>query len=241
MTYAHRDLQLTFEPGNGWAHFVLYTEPTRGIAGGGFNATASFERITPYVKEWLGRLERCEPNSLHTTLVRSDKIPELFHPCVHEDGNSPSAVGGSGCMCYQTFYDPEFGFPVVANHYRTVSGNIETWKYLTYTPLELRQGDTFGALIIDGRHFWVRTGEGLLALLPEANGHGYGVGYGGGGPHQLALYIGQLIDSDGRETAAHAHRHDQEPDPQIMAWVSSQEATRRQELTLNELKRIQAG
>ncbi|WP_240677106.1 hypothetical protein [Actinacidiphila soli] len=242
MSYKQRDLKVTYEPHKGWAHFVLYTEPEHGIAAGGLNATASFERQTPYVREWLGRLQRCEPNALHATLVENRKIPDLFHPCVYDDKDSPSAVGGSGCVCYQTSYDPEFGLPVVEHHYRTVGGNIENWTYFTYAPLDLRPDDTFASLIIDQRHlFWVRTADGVLSLLPEENGRGYGVGYGGGGPAELAQYIQKLIDSNGQDTAAGASRYDDSADPQIHAWVSSEAATGSQELTLDDLKRIQRG
>jgi len=129
MSRQRRDLKLVYEPDEGWAHFVLYTEPTRGAVASAFNATVAVERETPYSREWLGRLERCEPNTLHTTLVSSDKIPNLFHPCVYEDKDSPGAIAGSGCVCLQPWYDPEFGLPVVADHYRTVGGAIERWKY----------------------------------------------------------------------------------------------------------------
>lgn len=242
MSYRPRDLNLAYEPAKGWAHFVLYTEPRHGVAYGALNGTASIEQVTPYVREWLGRLQRCEPNALHTTLVPADKIPDLFHPCVYDDKDSPSAVGGSGCVCHQTFLDPEFGLPVVAEHYRTVSGNIDSWKYLTYTPLDLRPQDSFASLALAGDQFWARTTGGLLVLLPEEHGHGYGVGYSGGGPYELAGYISRLVESGGKDTAADSLRRSSDaPDPRILAWVSSQAAKRPQELTLEGLKRIQQG
>ncbi|MDX5562725.1 hypothetical protein PYK79_03590 [Streptomyces sp. ID05-04B] len=62
--------------------------------------------MTPHFQEWLSRLERCEPNAMHCTLVAPTKIPSLFHPCVTEDKNSPTAISGSGCTCRRAFYDP---------------------------------------------------------------------------------------------------------------------------------------
>ncbi|MER5698408.1 hypothetical protein ACWDBO_45170 [Streptomyces mirabilis] len=89
----------------------------------------SIERESPYVQEWLGRLQPCEPNTLYTTLVESDKIASVFHPCADDDKDSPSAVGRSGGPCFKSFTDPDFGLPVVAHHYRTVGGNIDQWTY----------------------------------------------------------------------------------------------------------------
>ncbi|WP_327425712.1 hypothetical protein OG612_42430 (plasmid) [Streptomyces sp. NBC_01527] len=239
MSYEHRDLNLIYEPDKSWAHFVLYTEPNLGVTSAALNGTVSIESETPHVREWVDRLQPCEPNPLHTTLVPNRKILDLFQPCVHDDKDSPSAVGGSGCVCYQTFSDPEFGLPVVADHYRTRSGNTETWKYHTYAPLDLRTDDTFASLILEPGRFWIRTAAGLLSLLPEEDGRGYGVGYGGGGPHELARYIDQLIDSDGRTTSAAGLRpRDSRPDPQVLAWVSSKEATGHHELSLDDLKKI---
>ncbi|MGW4784971.1 hypothetical protein [Streptomyces sp. NPDC004230] len=242
MSYKPRDLQPVYDPNKGWAHFVLYTEPSLGIASAALNATASIEHASPYIQEWLDRLQPIEPNALHTTLVPAHKIPNLFHPCVYDDKDSPSAVGRSGCVCYRTFMDPEFGLPVVAHHYRTVGGNIEKWTHYAYTPLDLRPNDTFARLIIDARHlFWIRTTDGVLSLLPEEEGRGYGTGYGGGGPTELARYITKLLETDAESTAAGALRYMERPDPKVLAWVSSEEATRRQELTLEDLRRIQRG
>ena len=83
------------------------------------------------------------------------------------------------------------------------------------------------------------AGDQDLLLLPEENGRGYGVGYGGRGPHELARYINQLIDSDGRNTSAASLRpRDSRPDQEVLAWVSSKEATGRHKLSLDNLKRI---
>ncbi|WP_328760518.1 hypothetical protein [Streptomyces sp. NBC_00271] len=244
MSYQPRDLQPVYDPAAGYTHFVLYTEPKYGTVGAAWNGTVSIERESPYVQEWLGRLQPCEPNTLHTTLVESDKIASLFHPGVDDDKDSPSAVGGSGCLCFKSFMDPEFGLPVVAHHYRTVGGNIDQWTYKAYAPLDLRPDDEFYRLIIDRTGcFWIRTRDGLLSLLPEENGRGYGTGYGGGGPTELAQYITRLLDSGGEDTAAagDGRRHDDQPDPNILAWVSSKDATRTQELTFKELAAIQRG
>ncbi|MFE2431908.1 hypothetical protein ACFXJ5_34940 [Streptomyces sp. NPDC059373] len=119
--------------------------------------------------------------------MTADKIPSLFHACVKDDTYSPSAVGGSGCVCYRTFMDPEFALTVVAHHHRTVSGNVDRWTYNTYAPLDLRPNDEFARLIIDrAGPFWVRTANGLLSFLPEEQARGYNIGYGGGGPAELA-------------------------------------------------------
>ncbi len=120
----------------------------------------------------------------------------------------------------------------MTHHYRTVSGNIESRKYLTYTPLNMRFGDAFAALIIgQAGHLWIRTAAGLLSFLLEENGHGYG----GGGPTEFARYVSRLIASGGQDTAAGSGRYDR-PDPQILAWASSEKAKRPQELTLQVLR-----
>lgn len=80
-----------------------------------------------------------------------------------------------------------------------------------------------------------------MSLLPETRAGGYGTGYGGGGPTELAQYITRVIASDGEDTAAKGGRYDDRPDPQILKWVSSEAATRTQELTLKDLKAIQRG
>ncbi|MFJ9461619.1 hypothetical protein ACIRST_41930 [Kitasatospora sp. NPDC101447] len=233
-----RQPELKLSYGGGWQHFVLYTEPGMGAAMSGLNGTVSVERDSRYTQEWLRRLVPCEPNPLHTLLVGNDTIPKLFHPCVYTDPESPSAVGGSGCVCYQTFYDPEYGLPVVADHYRTVSGNIETWTRTTYAPYALREEDSFASFIIDGGDlFWLRTRAGILSLLPESRS-GYGIGYGGGGPTQLASYIQQLLDTDGQNTTAQSGWGN--ADKQILDWArdpANKNLT--QELTLQDLRRIQ--
>ncbi|MEV5704867.1 hypothetical protein [Actinoallomurus sp. NPDC052274] len=240
MTYTRGDLNLT-DPDRGYVHFVLYAEPDKGAVSA-INASISVEKRTPLAREWFDRLERIEPNALHTTLVSPGDISKLFHACVYEDKDSPAAVGGSGCTCFQTFYDPEFRLPVIGNHFRTVSGNIETWTYNTYAPLDLRPNDRFGSLIIDYRSsgstdFWIRTTDGLLSFLPEQEGHGYGIGYGGGGPGALAQYVQQLIASDGQDTAAINNRSSQ-VDDRISSWAYSATNARSQELTLPDLRRI---
>lgn len=243
MSYKHRELQITYTPGKGWYNFVLYVEPKLGFASTSLNAAFSLERPTACVDEWRGRLQRCEPNALHTTLVESRTIPDLFHPCVDEDPDSPSAIGGKGCVCYQTWYDPEFGLPVVAHHHRTVRGRTDQWKYLTYAPLELRPDDTFASFVIDHGYFWIRTTEGVLSILPQKEGRGYGMGYGGGGPYELARYLQKLIDSDGQDTAAGSGSPAavSQPDRRLVEWVTSDDVAWSQELTLKDLKKIRHG
>ncbi|MBU3870032.1 hypothetical protein KN815_40080 [Streptomyces sp. 4503] len=175
MTYTHSELNLT-DPTKGYAYFVLYTEPRISVAGAAWNATVNVERPTPYVQEWLDRLQRCEPNALHTTLVQSREITKLFHPCVDEDKASPSALG-DGCTCFRTFVDPIFGMPVVGQHFRTARGNNDRWTYTTYAPLDLRPDDVVASVVIDrGGLFWARTNDGVLAVLSMLESYGYGPG-----------------------------------------------------------------
>ncbi|MFH8736793.1 hypothetical protein [Streptomyces sp. NPDC017964] len=243
MSYQQPDLTVVYEPTNSWCHFVLYAEPGRGAVGAGLNANVSIEQMTPYAREWVRRLQRCRPDPLHTTLVAPRDIPDLFHPCVHEDKNSPAAIAGDGCTCKQTWTDPEYGFPVVAEHFRTVSGNIETWKYRSYAPLDLRTQDKFSSLIVDPLGmFWIRTEAGVLSLLPEGQGRGYGVGYGGGGPSEFARYVQKLIESNGQDMGVcNGYADDSKLDSAILAWAQSKAANRRQELTLPDLRKIQQG
>ncbi|MEU9837289.1 hypothetical protein AB0D67_37630 [Streptosporangium sp. NPDC048047] len=238
MNAMHPDLNLT-DPRKGYTHFVLYTEPSIGIAGAAWNATLSIERHSPYVQEWLSRLERCEPNPLHATLVDNQEIPKLFHRCVDEDKDSPSAIKGVGCTCRRTWYDMEFGLPVVGRHFRGSGGVNDRWTYTTYTPLDLRPSDVFSSVVIDHGLFWVRTAAGVLSFLPQRERRGYGAGpdSGTGGSTAFAAYLQQLVDSDGRNTAASVHPSD-DLDPRIHAWVRSEAAGQRQELTLRDLEAI---
>ncbi|WP_345680520.1 hypothetical protein [Yinghuangia aomiensis] len=240
------DLQLAYEPREEWAHFVLHIEPEGGHVASAFNRALSFEeRDSPYVHEWLGRLRSCEPTALHCALVEKAKIPRLFHPCVYDDKDSPAAVQRSGCTCRQTWYDPEFGLPVVGEHYRTVGGAIETWTYLTYTPLALRANDTFEALIVDAQagQYWIRTGDGILALAPQDRLRGFNIGYGGGGPTELARYIQRIVASRGRDTGVDVTRRHRDADlpRHIHDWVSNKAAAVTAELTLEDLAAIQRG
>ncbi|MFF4531624.1 hypothetical protein ACFY1P_20425 [Streptomyces sp. NPDC001407] len=240
MTYEPHDLNLT-DPTKGSLDFILYTEARLGIASASLNAEVSIETRTPHAEEWLSRLVRCEPNAMHCTLVEQEKIPALFHPCVKEDNNSPSAVSGSGCVCRRTLFDPEFGLPVVGKHFKHVGeGGTDQWTYQTYAPLDLRPEDTFSRFIVGRGLFWARTEKGLLSILPQRNALGYNIGYSGGGPHALAAYLTQVADTDGQNTAAgtlneHAH-------PAILDWTQSSTADRGvNELTLHDLKAMQRG
>ena len=238
MSFKQPDLTLTFSPRKGYAHFVVYIEPSDGTVDSSLNASVSLERESRYIREWRDRLQRCEPNALHTLLVDSRKIPELFHPCVDDDKDSPAAANETDCFCYQTWTDPELGLPVVAQHAR--AGRDDTWMYYTFAPLDLRPEDTFASLIFDhGELFWIRTTNGLLSLLPEQRARGYNVGYSGGGPNELAHYIQKLIDTDGQDTAAGTDGTS--ADERVRAWVSSKDAARTRELTLDDLRRIQRG
>lgn len=242
MSFEPVDLNLT-DPEKGYLHFVLYTEARLGIASSSLNAKLDIEAsqtVTPHFQEWLSRLERCEPNAMHCTLVEPTKIPALFHPCVAEDKDSLSAIGGSGCVCRQTFYDPEFGLPVVGEHFKHVgTGGTDQWSYKTYAPLELRPDDIFSSFITGRSLFWARTDKGLLSILPQKNAHGYNIGYNGGGPHALAAYLTQVATTDGQRTTAGAQYEDAQP--AILAWTQSKAADRgTNELSLSDLQAMMA-
>ncbi|MFJ6769952.1 hypothetical protein ACIQOV_03045, partial [Kitasatospora sp. NPDC091257] len=174
---------------------------------------------------------------LHALLVTNQEMPRLFHPCVDEDAASSSAVSGSGCVCRRTFTDPEFGTPVVAEHYRTVGRGTDRWTYQTLSPVSLRDGESVTTLVIDRGTFWTRTSRGVLSLIPTHRANGYNVGYSGGGPRALAAYIQQLVDSDGKDTAALGPGRGI-PSQGALAFTKSEAAKRTQELTLNQLKTL---
>ncbi|MCX5207625.1 hypothetical protein OG897_40250 [Streptomyces sp. NBC_00237] len=238
MTYEARDLNLT-DPTQSYLHFVLYTQVQNGIASSTLNAELEIDAqqtVTPHFQEWLNRLVRCEPSAMHCTLVAPTKIPALFHPCVTEDENSPSAINGSGCICRRTFYDPEFGLPVVAEHFKHVgTGGTDQWSYKTYAPLELRPDDIFSRFHTGRSLFWARTDKGDLSILPQRHGMGYNLGYNGGGPHALAAYLTQIARNDGGTTPAGVPYEDAHP--AILAWTQSKAADRgTNELSLSDLQ-----
>ncbi|MFG3429422.1 hypothetical protein [Streptomyces californicus] len=238
MTFEPRDLNLA-DPQKGFLHFVLYTEARLGVAASSLNAELDIEpyqTITPLFQEWLNRLERCEPNALHCTLVSPDKIPTLFHPCATEDKNSAAALGSAGCRCQRTFYDPDFGLPVVGTHSKANDADgPDRWSYTTYAPLELRPGDTFRSFITSRGLFWARTDKGLLSFLPQKHGMGYNLGYSGGGPNALAAYLTRIAENDGRPTPAGAPYEDAHP--ALVAWTKGSAAERgTNELTLHDLQ-----
>lgn len=242
MTYEARDLNLT-DPTKSYLHFVLYTQAQNGTASSTLNAELKIEApqtVTPHFQEWLGRLVRCEPNAMHCTLVEPTKIPTLFHPCVTEDKNSPSAINGSGCVCRRTFYDPEFGLPVVGEHFKhTGTGGTDQWSYRTYAPLELRPDDIFSRFHTGRSLFWARTDKGDLSILPQHHGVGYEIGYNGGGPHALAAYLTQIARNDGGTTPAGTRY--EEAHPAILAWTQSKAAERgTNELSLGDLQAMMA-
>jgi hypothetical protein len=222
-----KELNLT-DPTKDYLQFVRYTEPRLGIVSASLNADVSIEAVqvrTPAAQEWLGRLVRCEPNAMHCTLVEQKSIPALFQPCVEEDPASPSAIDGSGCVCRRAFYDMEFGLPVVGEHFKHAGrGGTDRWEYQTYAPLALRPKDAFGSFVVGRGLLWARTGEGLLAVLPQRHGQGYNVGYSGGGPQALAAYLSQVAETDGRDTTAgtpYERAH-----PAILEWAESSAADR---------------
>ncbi|MFH8993071.1 hypothetical protein [Streptomyces sp. NPDC017940] len=108
MTFEAHDLNLS-DPTTGYLHFVLYTELQRGTVASSLNAELDIEAqqtVTPHFQEWRIRLERCEPNAMHCTLVTPTDIPVLFHPCVEEDKNSPAAFRGDGLSLSPDFLRP---------------------------------------------------------------------------------------------------------------------------------------
>ncbi|WP_274036392.1 hypothetical protein [Streptomyces sp. MMBL 11-1] len=236
MPFEARDLNLT-NPHKGFLHFVLYTEAGRGVASASLNAELDIEApqtITPYFQEWRSRLERCEPDALHCTLVPSSQIPSLFHPCVTVDPNGGrAATSGPRCPCRPTYYDPAFGLPVVGEH--AGPAGTDRWSYTTYAPLALRPDDVFSSFITSRGLFWARTAKGLLSILPQKHGMGYNLGYSGGGPHALAAYLTQIARNDGRPTPAGTSYDDAHP--AMVAWTQSSAAERRtNELTLGDLQ-----
>ncbi|WP_254404503.1 hypothetical protein [Streptomyces anulatus] len=242
MTYEPRDLNLT-DPVKGYLHFLLYTEAGRGVASASLNAELDIEApqtVTPHFQEWLSRLERCEPDALHCTLVAPAQIPSLFQPCVTEHRNSPAPIDGPGCTCRRAFYDPEFGLPVVGEHFDHAGPDgTDRWAYTTYAPLELRPDDTFSSFITGRGLFWARTAKGLLSILPQQHGLGYNLGYSGGGPHALAAYLTQIARNEGGPTPAGTRYEDAHP--AIVAWTQSTAAERgTNELSLSDLRSMMA-
>ena len=236
-------LQLVFDPNKGFCHFVLYSEPPIGpgidLNGG---KVLTIDKTTDgapartgsrYTREWVQRLEPCEPDALHVALVGSRDAASLWHPCVYADTQSPAAISGDGCVCWQTFHDPVTWMPVAANHYRTVSGNHEKWRYYTCAPLGFPDTVRLASLIFDDE-IWIRTEDDVLHFLPEALGAGYSRGYNGGGPTELARMIEKIVQLDGYNITPGTARG--MPDHKVLAWVSSPAAKHRQELSLEQLK-----
>jgi hypothetical protein len=90
LTFETPDLDLT-DPTKGFLQFVVYAEPRLSIASNSLNADITIEPAqtqTPHVQEWLSRLERCEPNALHCTLVEPKKIPK----CAAAPATTPNAA-----------------------------------------------------------------------------------------------------------------------------------------------------
>ncbi|SEP46522.1 hypothetical protein SAMN04489732_110276 [Amycolatopsis saalfeldensis] len=240
MTYQpERELNLTYDPQRGWFDFVLYSE-TPKLWGAALNATQQLRDSSRYTQEWIGRLQDTEPTPLHMALVSNDDAPRLWSSCVFDDPESQSAVAGDGCLCLTTFYDPLTWMPVVKQHYRTVTGNIETWTYWTFSPLSLPEGQVLERLIIDqdAGVMWLRNDRGELYFLPEKTGAGYSVGYGGGGPGKFAAMIEKIVASDGHDVTPDtsqvtANRH-------LTDWTSSPVSDRTRELSLAQLRTLRA-
>lgn len=231
-------MQVAYNQRRGYWHFVLYLEP--GIsAGSALNGPQIIEPSSSrYAAEWLNNLEPCEPDALHVSLVGMNDAPRLWYPCVYEDPESPSAVAGEGCLCWQTFRDPVTQLPVAAEHYRTVSGNIETWRRYTYAPLELPEREQLERLIVDREAgmFWIRSTRGILYIMPEERGAGYEVGYGGGGPGEFARFIVKVVRSGGLDISAGTG--DEDRNSLVDSWACSKSADKTRELSLGQLKHL---
>ncbi len=236
MTYQHdRDVYLTHSPERGYWHFMLYIEPP-AYTGGAINAGQQLDTYASrYAAEWRDRLTPCTPDALHVTLVTPDEAPQLWHPCVYDDPDSPSAVAGDGCLCWRAFRDPITWLPVAVHHYRTVTGDREHWEHHTYAPLALPDGEQLTALIIDREAdmVWARTDRGTLHILPEKQTAGYSTGYPGSGPAELARMIEKIVASDGYDVTPGTPN--QQPAETVFGWASSHAAAHTQELTLQQL------
>lgn len=240
MTYQlGRDLNLTYDPQRGWFNFVLYSEGPQSWHSA-LNATQRLRKSSRYAQEWIDRLQATDPSPTHMALVKNDEAPLLWNPCVFDDPESPSAVAGDRCGCLTTLYDPLTWMPVVKEHERTVGGDSERWKYWTFSPLSLPEGQVLERLIIDQEAgvMWLRNDRGELHFLPEKVAEGYEVGYGGSGPGKLAAMIEKIVDSDG---------HDVTPDtnqvtahPHLKDWTSSPESKQTRELSLAQLEALRA-
>lgn len=231
-------LKLHYTPSSGFVHLTMYLEP--GIVTSGLCATQRIEEenYSPYFDEWKARLEPAEPNAIHVSFLRSSEAPRLWEECGLVDPSSPSAVAPDGCVCIRPLVDPLTLMPVVAEHYRTVTGRIDTWTHVTYSPVELPPEERLSILVIDRESgaFWVRTERGDLHFLPEKVGRGYNVGYHGGGPGELSRMIVKMVNSDGYQIAAGTSSDDR--NELVDDWACSKEADATMELTLDDLQSL---
>lgn len=240
MPYQHEsNLEFTYNPDRGYMHFVLYFETGDHGPGSAINSTRSFEVTDScYVTEWVDRLRSCKANALHVSLVSDDEAPNLWDQCVYTDPKSPAAIVEDGCVCWQTFYDPLTLLPIAKHHFRTVTGNIETWTYWTFAPLALPEGERLEKLVIDreAQMLWVRTANGVLHILPEKIGRGYSVGYSGGGPSELARLIEKISATDGYDLSPGTNGIT--ASSRVLTWATSEAANATQEISLSQLQRL---
>ncbi|WP_328741273.1 hypothetical protein OHA91_39690 (plasmid) [Streptomyces erythrochromogenes] len=224
-----------YDPRMGWLRLEVYVEPENGVAMFMSNGHVSVKKDeSQRVNEWISRLNESKVTALHALLVEDSKIGDLFHPCVYDDKDSPSAIGGQGCLCKQAFTDPLTALPVVREHYRTVSGNIETWTYRSITSRGLPPSSKVTSIIVDPHEFWMRDDDGALHFLPRTDNSGYGIGYGGGGPYTLCQMIEQLVESGG--TVATPPRHRPAPNDALAAWARDDTISHQGEYTLKDLR-----
>jgi hypothetical protein len=237
-----RGMHLKYNQRRGYWNFVLYLEP--GVVTAAFNGAQIIEEpvtprepVSPYAVEWLRNLVRCEPDALHVAVVGSKDAARLWHSCYVDDSESPAVIAGDGCLCWQAFRDPATQMPVAAEHFRTVTGNIEHWRYYTFAPLELPDGEKLERIIIDREAgvFWIRAVSSALYLFPEERGSGYEIGYGGGGPAELARFIVKIVQSDGYDLSA-GTTHEEHYNAFVDDWAGDGASNYTQELTLEQLR-----
>jgi hypothetical protein len=238
-----REVHLKHDRRRGYWNFILYLK--NGVVTAGFNGSqmiekpvSPHERMSSYATEWLNSLVRCEPDALHVAITGPKNAARLWHPCYFDDPESPAALE-DGCLCWQSLRDPATQMPVAAEHFRTVTGNIEHWHYYTFAPLELPDDERLASVIVDreARVFWIRTTSGALYLFPEERGRGYEIGYGGGGPGELARFITKIVRSDGYDLSA-GTTNEEHYNELVDDWACSSASNYTQELTLEQLRSL---
>ena len=128
--------------------------------------------------------------------------------------------------------------PVAANHYRTVTGNIENWQYRTYASLSLPGNERLEALIIDRETHTFGILQKRRAPAPSTSADGGRVRLrirrrrsSATGPDDRQDRRVRRVRRGGRTGGVYTRER-----AGSGAWVRSTAADRTQELTLDELK-----